>query len=320
MSYIRPNGKESIVQAMKLIAVEGMTNPYQIKKIQKKIDKDSQKSGWTDSLIDSMDAEWQWRVCCARLQLGYLDWKGWEWRDPRPLRKDLPLWKGEKGKVLLHGEQGVGDEVLFAQCLPELLENDIEIFWECDPRLKSLFQRNFPVTVVGRDYGDQGSPEAEFRLPIGELPKLYRRKPFSQSAYLKPDPILKEKWGEWLKDKPNIGVSWKARQFQCSPDDLPNGINLQYDGIETEFTPPIDLKNDIEDIFAIISNLDKIVCVPTSILHFAGSMGVKVDTIMTGTGSSNNALNWRFGMGDKMPWHESVTIYRSLNAYNRRIS
>jgi len=308
----------SVIEAMKLIATEGMESPLKARLARKAIDRDSKKFGWTDELISTMDPEWQWRLCCARLQLGYLDWKGWEWRDPRPLRKDLPLWKGGKGKILLHGEQGIGDEIMFSQCIPDLLKSNNEIYLECDDRLKSLFQRSFPeVKVLGRTVDG----DFDFRLPIGELPKLYRRDKdsFTKGSYLIPDPEKVEKWSH-LK---GIGVSWKGRQGFIPYKKLGGDVNLQYNETPPEdlFTPDVDLTNDIEDIFGIISNLDRVVCVPTSVLHFAGSLNVPCDVILCpGTGQVNNALNWRFGMGNKTYWHESVTVHRNIDAYLRHLS
>lgn len=325
MSYTRPIGKESLAEAMKLIATEGMKSEFQIRKIKKKIDRYSRKNGWDEALFHSLDPEWQWRVCCARLQLGHLDWKGWEWRDPRPIRRDLPLWRGESGRVLLHKEQGLGDEIMFASCVPDLLKSDIDITWECDDRLKDIFKRSFPnIDVVGGEIPDK---DYDYRLPIGHLPTIYRtrKESFIDKPYLIPDQELAEKWGGWLKDKPKVGMAWKGRQGYIPPMDLMDDpvVNLQYGNIdvpENVICPPIDLTNSIDDVFAIVANLDRVVCVPNSILHIAGSIGVKCDVVLSpGTGEVNNALNWRFGMNNRMNFHPSVTVHRSLHAYKRRV-
>ncbi len=67
-----------------------------------------------------------------------------------------PLWKGEdlNGKrVLVVGEQGLGDEFMFANILPDMQDavgetGKLEI--AVDPRLILLFQRSFPKAEVGR--------------------------------------------------------------------------------------------------------------------------------------------------------------------------
>ncbi len=59
----------------------------------------------------------------------------------------LPRWDGKKrGKVVLHGEQGVGDEIMFMSMCPR----DFDGVIECNPRNAGLFARSFPnATVYG---------------------------------------------------------------------------------------------------------------------------------------------------------------------------
>ena len=88
-------------------------------------------------------------------------WQEYEWRsslpDGRVRNVPLPTWKGESLRdthLLVFAEQGVGDEVMFTSCLPDLLQQGTSsIHLECDPRLQALFARSFPevfVTGVGR--------------------------------------------------------------------------------------------------------------------------------------------------------------------------
>ena len=45
-------------------------------------------------------------------------------------------------------EQGVGDEILFASCYPDLIASAGDVVIECDQRLVSLFARSFPDAEV----------------------------------------------------------------------------------------------------------------------------------------------------------------------------
>jgi hypothetical protein len=71
-----------------------------------------------------------------------------------------PLWKGEplEGKrILVVAEQGLGDEFMFANILPDLQDAvgpDGKLDIAVDPRLIALFQRSFPNADVGR-YDDR---------------------------------------------------------------------------------------------------------------------------------------------------------------------
>jgi len=100
----------------------------------------------------------------------------------RPI--DFPLWQGgtlKKGALLVLREQGIGDEILFASCIPDLLRDVPNVVLECDPRLEAIFTRSFPgVRVHGtkdkqettwlKDY-----PDVVAQVWMGSLPALYRR-------------------------------------------------------------------------------------------------------------------------------------------------
>ena len=68
---------------------------------------------------------------------------------------DRPQWTPETplaGKhLLVMGEQGLGDEVLFANMLPDVVEAlgpDGKMTIAVEPRLVPLFQRSFPTATV----------------------------------------------------------------------------------------------------------------------------------------------------------------------------
>jgi hypothetical protein len=68
---------------------------------------------------------------------------------------DAPAWAGENlsgRKLLVAGEQGLGDEIMFAGLIPDLIEGvgpDGRVMIACDHRLVTLIQRSFPATHVG---------------------------------------------------------------------------------------------------------------------------------------------------------------------------
>jgi hypothetical protein len=71
-----------------------------------------------------------------------------------------PRWNGESiegMKLLLVGEQGLGDEFMFANILPDVIRDlgpDGKLQIAVDPRLVALFQRSFPDAEVG-SYDDR---------------------------------------------------------------------------------------------------------------------------------------------------------------------
>ncbi|MBV9903229.1 MAG: tetratricopeptide repeat protein, partial [Alphaproteobacteria bacterium] len=88
-----------------------------------------------------------------------------------------PLWQGEDltGKrIMIVGEQGLGDEFMFANILPDLQRavgpaGKLQI--AVDPRLISLFQRSFPDADVGA-YEDKTLLDPDGNKPLRYLPFL----------------------------------------------------------------------------------------------------------------------------------------------------
>ena len=65
----------------------------------------------------------------------------------------LPRWQGEDisdKTILICDEQGVGDAMIFAQCIPDMIARAKHCIVECDHRLVSLFTRSFPDASVHR--------------------------------------------------------------------------------------------------------------------------------------------------------------------------
>jgi Tfp pilus assembly protein PilF len=147
----------------------------------------------------------------------------------RPFKQ--PRWRGEPlngGRLLVWGEQGIGDEIRMAAILPDLVARGENIMLECDPRLGSLFGRSFPsVEIVAR-----ATPPADatkdrairFQVPAEDLIML---RPSLESfrghrPYLKPDADRVASVRETLatameplgpKDR-IVGISWLSKNAE----------------------------------------------------------------------------------------------------------
>jgi tetratricopeptide (TPR) repeat protein len=84
-----------------------------------------------------------------------------------------PRWNGEplEGKrVLLVGEQGLGDEVMFANVLPDIARSVGEkgkLQIAVDARLIPIFKRSFPLADIGRYAPPQDRWAGSSDLPVG---------------------------------------------------------------------------------------------------------------------------------------------------------
>jgi tetratricopeptide (TPR) repeat protein len=139
-----------------------------------------------------------------------------------------PRWKGEslEGRtILIHGEQGIGDEILFASCLPEVIQRAAHCVVVCEPRLVPLFRRSFArATVCGfsRRQDRQGAQLAgeiariDVQIPTGSLPLFLRpaRDSFPlREQFLTADPGRVAEWRRRLGDLGpglKIGISWRT--------------------------------------------------------------------------------------------------------------
>ena len=161
-------------------------------------------------------------------------WDEYEARFASPLSTRrphaFPPWDGgpiREGALLVFGEQGLGDQIMFAACLPEVAERAPDCVVECDPRLGRLFERSFPgVGVVTAAQDDAapawlaapGSARARIRaqIPIGSLPRLFRRSASAfpaHAGYLRADPGRVAAWRKRLAALgagAKIGVSWRG--------------------------------------------------------------------------------------------------------------
>jgi tetratricopeptide (TPR) repeat protein len=139
--------------------------------------------------------------------------------------------------LLLVGEQGLGDEVLFAGMIPEieaaLGEGKLTIAVE--PRLVALFQRSFPKAMVGAHatfavnmQTVRGAPfvsddtSIDLWAPMASLLQEFRASHADfpdRVGYLTPDPDRLAHWRTVLEDAPKgkkIGILWKSMKLTGS--------------------------------------------------------------------------------------------------------
>ncbi len=182
------------------------------------------------------------RALC-QLGLGDLEqgWDTWDVRLNHGFRGSLiyaigaPRWQGEDlaGKrLLVIGEQGLGDEIMFANAYPDLIEQlgpDGKLTVSCDKRLVTLFQRSLPEADIVPYWNHQHNgktirqaPDAfkdqapDFFAPCGDTLRYARRNidlfPAQQNL-LVPDPERVADWRgklEALSNGPFVGLCWRS--------------------------------------------------------------------------------------------------------------
>jgi len=281
----------------------------------------------------------------------YDNWDGWDFRsdwsttynEHNGYKNPLPKWNGERvSHLVVLGEQGIGDEILFASAIPELIVRlgHKAIEFQSHPRLKRLIERSFGIRCTERRYLSDIT-EGDAIVALADLFMFYRHAPehFPKKPYLKLDEERVLKWKKRLDeidDKPKIGIAWKARHGDLDPGKLmfedATYINLQYlKHPKSEWIEPlpegvVDLGGnplgDIEDHMHLIAALDKVVSVTQTVIHEAGSIGKECHAIRPkkGTGEVENVL-WYYGNGNlDSPVYGSVKIWNSVGDYRRWLS
>lgn len=213
-----------------------------------------------------------WNIGLAYLELGnYKD--GFEGYSYNLLQKEAKtrnyhaphgttaVWTGPaespiKPTVVVYGEQGIGDEIMFASMLKEMTY-DADVIMECHPRLLEMFRRSFPdVTIYGTRKAIEISwlknhKNIDYQIPLSQLGQFYRKKKedFPGMPYLDVDPKYTKKAADRLATldtqghKLKIGISWKGgvgstnKPTRTIPltDLLPILKNREYDFISLQY-------------------------------------------------------------------------------------
>jgi tetratricopeptide (TPR) repeat protein len=257
-----------------------------------------------------------------------------------------PVWRGEplQGKsVVVLSEQGVGDEIMFASCLPDLIAAAGRVTVACEARLTELFQRSFQAAVVLPRESAEGTPPAapvaaDFEISIGSLPLRFR--PTADSfpltgAYLKADPEKLKHWRQLCISRGpqlHVGIAWRGgtlrnrqrlRSLELNDLERLTGasgcdwISLQA-GDQRETLERIrvragvdpcdamrDIGQDLDELAAAISALDLVITVDNTIAHLSGALGRPVWVLLP------YSAEWRYGQtASAMPWYPSMRLFR----------
>lgn len=238
--------------------------------------------------------------------------------DARPYK--APRWSGERvNKLAIHGEQGLGDEIMFMACYREAAKRADHIAIECAGRLVPLFQRSFgPKAQCYPDHASliaaEGEPDAY--VPMGSLPSVVGL-PMDGRLYLKRAEALRP------KARPLIGLSWRGgtqrtnHTLRSMPLHLwaPILCTRNADFISLQYGPDdVDEEARMNDIATLpdrefmtiadaLSQCDLVITVCQTNVHLAGAFGIPC-FVLTPEKSA-----WRY-CRDRMEWYDSVSLFK----------
>ena len=288
---------------------------------------------------DPTQNEAHWQTALAQLTMGDYSngWKNYEYRtrlenwDGRK-SVDAPIWNGEKvGHLYIHGEQGVGDEVMFLSCLNDVLPLADKITLEVNSKVSNIAKQTWPqIEVIEKE----SAGKYDAKIPLGSLAVMYRDsiEKFNGDPYLKPNTDRIEfyrKELEKLGQGPYVAVTWIGGTKQTRVENRSIAIAKlkplieQYTCVSAQYSnnnPFIDAERkevglhkindescggDLAEQAALFAACDFVVTVQQTAVHVAGAVGTPCYALIA------HNPQWRYGMeGDSIPWYKSVKLIR----------
>lgn len=296
---------------------------------------------WIDKAIKlskgDVEPLWLKALCCLSLKQWDEGWKLYESRFRLPnwdSRKTViaPLWDGKPvDHLYLHGEQGIGDEVMFLSAIPLMKHLAKKITLEVHAKVAGLAKQTWPefevVTVEA-----PGNYDA--KLPIGSLCGMFG---FNDKPYLFPnEERVRFYRGELdkLGVSPHLALTWiggtKATRVEDRSLDIKElkplmegftCVSAQY----SDSNPYIDGERergglpkindastglDLHEQAALFKAVDAVVTVQQTAVHVAGAVGAKCLAMI------GSHPHWRYGVeGETLPWYSTVKLYRNIDGW-----
>lgn len=266
-------------------------------------------------------------------------WKHYEWRwlakeFPSERRNfTQPLWCGEslEGKtILLYVEQGMGDAIQFVRYIPYVHRRGGRVVIECPKSLRRLFETvEGAHKVIARG---EKLPSFDVQCPFLSLPGI-----FSQSLedipadvpYIGVDRKRAEFFEDFLSDSfgVRVGLVWAGSPHHTNDRERSVPLKVmsplasvrgcvfvslqigpasqQMESVDWPIANLTDHIHDYADTAALVSHLDLIITVDTSVAHMAGALGKAVWVLLP------FAPDWRWLLGRyDSPWYPSMRLFR----------
>lgn len=205
-----------------------------------------------------------------------------------------PEWDGSAvRRLLVWGEQGHGDQIMFARYIPPLVARGIDVTLACRPALVRLFS-NLGARVVPMA-GTVSTPRSDAWCLMGSLPRHFPEIP---SAPYLPSPARGRGIGVMATGEASHPNDARRSLFGPAAEDL---LRLGRD-----LSPQATGARDFQDTADIIASLDLVISVDTAVAHLAGAMGKACWVLLP------YPSEWRWGRsGETTPWYSSARLFRA---------
>ena len=271
--------------------------------------------------------------------------RGWAGREARWTASSLgladpgfaqPLWRGEPiaGKtILLYCDEGLGDSIQFARYVPMVAALGARIILGVRPAIRELLAG---ITGVVECTSREAAASLAFDLhcPLGSLPLAFRTRldtiPFAEGFLPAPAAARVTAWENRLgpRTRFRVGLVWSgdpghkndhnrsialralAPLLDCDVEfvSLQKSVRDEDRAFLDECPDILDLTEQLTDFSetaALVSCLDLVISVDTSVVHLTGALGVPVWTMLP----FNPDWRWLLNRDDS-PWYQSMRLFR----------
>jgi len=290
-------------------------------------------------------ADAHWNAALFRLLVGDFaaGWAAREWgRKCRAVgfverSFDAPLWLADAplaGKtILLHGDEGLGDTIQFSRYATMVAEQGARVLLEVDPVLQPLLSDVAGVDVCLKR-GHDPLPPVDFHCPLSSLPLAFATRldtiPAAPSYLPAPGEDRLQRWEDRLgpHDRLRVGLVWSGNPAHLNDHNrslplqrlapvlelearfvsLQKDVRLSDRATLAAFPALVYLTADIGDFVdtaALISCLDMVLTVDTSVAHLSAALGKPTWIMLPHTPD----YRWLLGRDDN-PWYPSVRLFR----------
>ncbi|MGX4806659.1 tetratricopeptide repeat protein [Bradyrhizobium guangdongense] len=248
-----------------------------------------------------------------------------------------PLWLGEQsieGKtILLHADEALGDSIQFARYVPMVAALGARVVLEVRPAVRSLLA-GMPGVATCIDRSSTPSLAFDLHCPLGSLPLAFETRldtiPLAESYVPPPSAARVKAWDDRLgpHTRLRVGLVWSgdpghkndhnrsillrmlAPVLDCDVQfvSLQKGVRDQDRAFLSERHDIVDLAEQLTDFSetaALVSCLDLVISVDTSVVHLAGALGAPVWTLLP----FNPDWRWLLNRNDS-PWYQSMRLFR----------
>lgn len=266
-------------------------------------------------------------------------WEGYERRwDFKTARRrpvqSKPAWDGRASlqgrSIVVYAEQGLGDTLQFARYIPLLAERGAEVHVVVQKPLRALLSSIAGLRTIRT--ADEGWPDCDFHCPLLSLPRAFGTLPAAVPAtvpYVKAGPELSVAAAGWLAEMgpARVGAVWSGNpdhrndhnrsvalaSFAPALAAAPGWVSLQpkHRNGEEEILRAAGAVNlsdrlkDFADTAGVLSHLDLVITVDTSVAHLAGAMGVPVWILLP------YSPDWRWLLGrEDCAWYPQARLFR----------